>query len=934
MLRQRTIELLSVCLFLALTVFGLFVTIAYYGQRSHLSILLSEEWKPSIQASCKDLGALCGGWHGMGPAIANTFARGAPFLPYLIACLVLFGLFLALRAMNGNPGRPLRLRAWMIVTLFVASVWILFNVLSFGTIDGESPRQIVEPVQALAGSISEEALKALQNNFNDLSTKGCLEQIGEHTSGAGVFRMKVRCIEQAFFPRVFAPLLVLLLFLADVLIVGRALLQWIGIKNEGKGEEALVSAGLGVSALIGALWLLAALHLYVSVAGWSLLLGIPLLCYKQTKYWAKAFVKEEWEVRGAPWSMSVIVGWLLVSYLALNYLTVIRPFPLGWDDLGSYMNRPRLLVSYGTLIPSMGTFQWEYLSSLGFLLFGYQSDFAATVSMEIVWLAGVLAIFALIIAVRTFAGIGGVLAALLYYTLPMVGHFSFADMKIDNGLFFFMVTGAFCLFHALFPRNETTTYERDVRRWLIIAGICFGVGFGVKVTMVMPIMAAFAVLIGASLHWTGFFGFLGVAIIVYNLQGLLTPSAILSRIAGAPVQFSDQLFLLIMAIFASALLVWAAWKGQSKLKQTLIALAIFGGTILLSIAPWILYNNYLHGNLVPRLTMGPPNTYAPLFDFEGKKLKGAPGQDVRTLPKDLAVDLKNPACNGGTANAEELDRYWGTETGLTHYLTLPWRTVMNIDSIGYYVTTSSFLLFFPLLLLLPFFWFKESRWLRWLFAWTCVLIVQWIFLANGVPWYGIGMFLGLCVVGEILVTKAPDILNKSMAGLLLILALLTSFAFRFWQFENMQYVQEYAMGKVSGDVMRERTVGHYAHIADIIAKRRQADPNHPYVYRAGTFIAYFVPKNLEVFPRADNQLDTFNCLAQGNNPKKTLARLKALGFNSIIFDLNTDTIEQDENGTLHKKTARFKDFLLNHRELGIEPIIYDPDAGVSFFLLP
>jgi len=62
-------------------------------------------------------------------------------------------------------------------------------------------------------------------------------------------------------------------------------------------------------------------------------------------------------------------------------------------------------------------------------------------------------------------------------------------------------------------------------------------------------------------------------------------------------------------------------------------------------------------------------------------------------------------------------------------------------------------------------------------------------------------------------------------------------------------------------------------------------------------------------------------------------RLQALGFNSVIFDTNTATIEKDLNGTLHKKVQAFVDFL-NTAPLGFRVLVNDPDAGVVFVLLP
>jgi hypothetical protein len=109
--------------------------------------------------------------------------------------------------------------------------------------------------------------------------------------------------------------------------------------------------------------------------------------------------------------------------------------------------------------------------------------------------------------------------------------------------------------------------------------------------------------------------------------------------------------------------------------------------------------------------------------------------------------------------------------------------------------------------------------------------------------------------------------------------------------------------------------------------------DRPYVYRIGTFIPYFIPRNLEILGISDHQLDFFNCINAERKPELTLRRLQVLGFNSIVFDTNTATIEKDANGTLHQKVNAFLDFV-NTRSLGITAAVNDMDAGVAYILLP
>ena len=92
-------------------------------------------------------------------------------------------------------------------------------------------------------------------------------------------------------------------------------------------------------------------------------------------------------------------------------------------------------------------------------------------------------------------------------------------------------------------------------------------------------------------------------------------------------------------------------------------------------------------------------------------------------------------------------------------------------------------------------------------------------------------------------------------------------------------------------------------------------------------------KNREILPLADNQMSFFNCINQEEDSAKTLKRLQALGFNSIIFDTNSDTIEQDPNGTLHQKVNKFLSFI-DSKALHLDITYFDREAGIAFVLLP
>lgn len=963
----RTNQYLSLALFFGLLLWGGYTLLYYLGVPVHGVVLWTEAAHTHITEVCADTDALCRGFFGLIPFVLHALGRAAPFVWYVIVSVLAYGLFVFLR--RGDGGGELRLRfsckPWQALALFVLLLWLMFTVLSYGSDKGQPTRYYHAPSEQ-AYNVSEQGLRALTQDYTKLQEWGCLLPIGQTESGVAVYSLRGFCMQASFVTRILSQLVFILLLFFEFLVLGRFLLSLLRIRREDMGTEALLSVGLGATGGIIILWVLAVAHLFVPIVGWGLLIAIPLAGYQHARYWLSVFTSYEWDIDVKPYDVCVPLSWLLLSYLALNFLSVVRPFPIGWDDLGSYLNRPRLLVSYGHFIHSMAPFDWAYLTSLGFLLFGYDTAFGATASMLINWSAGLLALLAVVLAARgTLGKRAGLLAALLYYSLPLVGHFSFADMKIDNAVFFFGVMATYVVFEAVLPSAEETegteeteeTEEIDPRQpssvssvssasspksptlsLLLLGGIFAGMAFATKPTAVMVIMALLAVLAGVLLHWSAFVGAVAGAFFVFSFQGIFSIDEILGRIAGvgtAPTTAASTaatIFIVLCLAIAAGCVGYALYARRRPLDVTLKAIAMFVAGLAIAVGPWLLHNNILRGNIIPTLELGAPNTLSPTIAPRPNQAVEDYGQPIKRLPPELAVNTDSPFCTS-TGSREELDRYWGYSNGLGHYLTLPWRSVMNIDSVGYYVTMVPALLLFPFVLLLPFFWTRRGRWLRWMVASTLFLLVEWMFLANGIPWYGIGIFLGLVIGLEALVARAPDRPTRIVAGVMLALSLFIAFSMRFWQFETQRNILEYGQGKISAEALEEITIPLYDDIRDVVTQRHTRMPQQPYLYRVGTFIPYFIPRNLEVIGINDHQLDVFNCLFAERDAALTLKRLQTLGFNSIVFDTNTHTIESDPNGSLHQKVEAFLDFA-NVKDLGMEIVVNDPGLGVALILLP
>ncbi len=984
---HRTIVILSFVLFISTLLFGGYSLVIYLGIPIHQLVYSSAEDMEVLDLACGTAQThgvyFCRGAAVFIPFLIAVIKMASPFFPYiLLSALVFGGVLLYAGFQTGRFEHTYKTNAFIIILLSIGALWLMGTTFAVGTtynlktpenamlteLNGKkvlpSFRRFFEPTPQVY-SVGGEAFVELRSNYELLLSRGCLTDTSSQTqNGSKLYNLSLWCMQLSFFQRAGIQVLLVSFFLFNLLILGRFLItKAIQYKTDNTLLLTCLSLGVGALGWVAILWSMGLFALLQPLLIRLLFLGMPFLLFSQSKWWIKKMMEKTVSIHFSLRSWHLLLVWLLFSYLALNFFNVVRPFPIGWDDLGSYLNRPRLLASYGYFIPSMSQFQWEYLTSLGFLLFGYDSWIGSTFAMEINWAAGMISVLVIYaFGRRMFGRRGGVLSAILYYFLPMTGHFSFADMKIDNASFFTIALGVLAIFAYLFPAKDTEeSAETRSPRLLVIAGLLLGFSFAIKPTAVLGIIMAFSILVGAIAGPLGLTGSILAGFGVLQKFGAINMTEVFKR-ALLPASFSSSVLAVSFLILGIGLIAYVVYRKRALMKPLLVSVGFLLLGMAVSVAPWMLHNAAIARgyNITGYLTTEDKNTYRNIAidsvptkittstllsasdrtgvqvfygqqdEIEAMKLpKTVP---VRYLPPELKLDPNHAACKS-SARVEELDRYWGFGKGLNHYLGLAWRQVMNIDSFGYYVTQMPALLLFPLLLLLPFFWSKEGRWLRLLFVGTFIFFVQWSLAANGIPWYGIGMFLGFAIALEAFIVHAPDNPNRYLFGFLIAMSIIICLANRLWQFDTQKNLFEYPLGKISAEALREVTIPEYDNIREDVVLRHETLSERPYTYRIGTFISYFIPRNREIFPLADHQMNFFNCINQEQNHQLTLQRLQALGFNSIIFDTNTQTIEKDPNGSLHQKVAKFLNFA-NDASLNISIVVNDPGNGIAYMTLP
>lgn len=194
--------------------------------------------------------------------------------------------------------------------------------------------------------------------------------------------------------------------------------------------------------------------------------------------------------------------------------------PIGWDDLGVYMNQPKMLALTGEALQGAGMYTWQLITGSGFL-FSYNAAQAFYVNQ----LGSILAVITITLGLsvifeshgkRSFISLP-LLLATVYYIMPMTVFHHTKDMKLDPALLFVSVT-AFMTFFAFVKKSFPVDKKERVvfYRILMLVGILLGFAFSVKVTSLMLVLGILGLFAYRLLSFWGYMGFFFTFLAVFT----------------------------------------------------------------------------------------------------------------------------------------------------------------------------------------------------------------------------------------------------------------------------------------------------------------------------------------------------------------------------------------------------------------------------------
>ncbi len=436
----------------------------------------------------------------------------------------------------------------------------------------------------------------------------------------------------------------------------------------------------------------------------------------------------------SPRLLTAEFAFLIISFLiSVSLINAIRPMPIGWDDLGVYMNFPRIMAITGSTLEWVGTYTWQLITGSGFLW-----DQIAASAFYLNQLGGILSMIIItsILSIvlkqkdRKYLISLPILLAGIYYIMPMTIFQQAKDMKLDPALMMVSVSAFGILWHALRENIEKNKF------YILIAlsGILVGIAFGIKFTTLILIIATLALIAYRTLWIFGFVGFFFIFLSIFTGWNLWAKMNV--WMPSENIELIRNIAILCGAIGISSLALSIWQQGVEKFKIWFVANIVFILGIAIALTPWFI-KNWIEAHTFTAEQKG--GTIDSLLWGYGGNLEL---NNYASIYSPVEYSAKRNAqqassiTNDGKSQNEDFSRYFGQESGLNNYLKLPANLTFQKNQSGEFTDiTYIFLAFLPaILLFVRGRQYGRYRWTTWSFpilvSGTLIVLILYYFVGS------------------------------------------------------------------------------------------------------------------------------------------------------------------------------------------------------------
>ncbi|MDD3793683.1 MAG: hypothetical protein PHI37_02640 [Candidatus Gracilibacteria bacterium] len=527
-----------------------------------------------------------------------------------------------------------------------------------------------------------------------------------------------------FFKILFYSIFPVIVYLIS-LSFGKKILERLSDKEEfGKGVFWMLELVVGLVSFLSIIVIFGILGFYNLVVVFLVLALFLVLSYKELFKIFKDVTEVRYEFdikKGSYLNLLSVEFFTIFSFLVLGVglISIVRPFPIGWDDLGVYMNYPHLMAEAGNLLSLGAMYSWQTFTGIGYMFGSPVFAFFLNISGLFLTYIVLLVVFSnLIKSVShkkdTIINIPVILSS-IFISLPMVGFQTTKDLKVDEGLFFISVVLLFFLYkYFLLLKNE----KHISIYYLFIIGIIAGFAFSIKFTALLLIVAIVGVISFARVGIIGFFAYLSVFFGIFTLANLWKMMNVVinpNMIPGFETTFGISSIVLGIILFG-----YTYFKNKKNFLNFGKEFLVFIFGLFLVLLPWFGKNigeSYLNLSFSSIIS-----GKADYFNVDYSKIYSS--EEISQIRQEKVIERKKE--NSITTN-EDFLRYFGYEKGINDFVYLPWNLTMQVNQKGEY--TDIGFLFLALLPLI--FIFLPYRKKHYALFFVGLSIIQFLFYFEG-----------------------------------------------------------------------------------------------------------------------------------------------------------------------------------------------------------
>lgn len=442
------------------------------------------------------------------------------------------------------------------------------------------------------------------------------------------------------------------------------------------------------------------------VVFWILILFL-WIAYKEAFEYLKWFLtfSIEFDNHKADWDFYDIVNlkllttellFIILAFLiSVNLINIVRPMPIGWDDLWVYMNNPQLLANAWKIIPIWGMQSWQVFTWIWYM---FKS---ATQAFFINNLWSILSVIVIILSlkdlffrkVKTFLNIP-LLSATIFVSMPMIIFQQAKDMKLDSWLFFVSAIVVYLVLYIFIKYLEDKKSDlfsnKSYLIYLFLIWILAWFAFSIKLTSLLLISWIIWLIFYSKLWLSWFLAYISWYIWIFTKFHLWDMLYVVYP--KDDIDLINKVFL--WSIFVSFLLLgFSFWKYKLlAFKRFFVIFFVFLLWIVLALSPWLVRNIY---------TLKWQNiSISWMLNWKTDSFKVDYTQIYS--PEEVAqkeAQVYSISSSWTTLN-EDLWRYFGYETWINNYLKLPYNLTMQENQRWEYMDiTYIFIAFIPVLIL-------------------------------------------------------------------------------------------------------------------------------------------------------------------------------------------------------------------------------------------